>query len=251
MANPQLEDGHTRIANEILEHIISSNLNGTEMAIILLIIRKTYGFQKLEDEISLSQFCDYIPVSKETICTALHNLQLVKIIRLVKKGSSKICSNLWVFNKDFDSWQLVKKTKLVKISRPTSQVSPPPTSQENLTYKRNIQKKIQKKGLLSSLFSDNKIPCNTEIYQYLKGSKQRHIYILGLFAEWDKLTRENEGQWNVWISGNIQAASKLVSFSDSQLLEAFDVVSSRKDKKTGEYLPYSLRAVYNYFTNSN
>lgn len=146
MANPQLENGHTRIANEILEKVIASGLNGTEITTLLLIWRKTYGYQKKEDEISLSQFCEAIPVSKETICNALSNLQLVKIIRLVKKGNSKKCSNLWAFNKDFDTWQLVKKTKLVRFCRPTSQDSTPPTSQENLTYKRNIQKKIQKKG---------------------------------------------------------------------------------------------------------
>lgn len=144
MASPQLENGHTRIANELLERIIASGLNGTELACVFFVLRKTYGFHKQEDEISLSQFQNAIPVSKETICTALSNLQLVKILRLVKKGSSRNSSNLWAFNKDYDTWQLVKKTKLVKISRRTSQDLPLLTSQENLTYKRNYTKENTK-----------------------------------------------------------------------------------------------------------
>ena len=161
MASPQLENGHTRIANELLERIIASGLNGTELACIFFIIRKIYGFNKKEDEISLSQFLNAIPVSKETICTALHNLQLVKILRLVKKGTSKNSSNLWAFNKDYDTWQLVKKARLVKVSRPTSQDLPPPTSQENLTYKRQYKRQLQKKR--------NFVPPSlSEVAEYIK-----------------------------------------------------------------------------------
>ncbi|WP_289445342.1 replication protein, partial [Klebsiella pneumoniae] len=78
------------------------------------ILRKTYGYNKKEDEISLSQFQKVIPVSKPSICKALNNLQLVNIIKLVKKGKSKNSSNLYCFNKNYDEWQLVKKSKLVK-----------------------------------------------------------------------------------------------------------------------------------------
>jgi len=111
MANPQKENGYTAIANEILEKIIASGLNGTEIFIILYILRKTYGYQKKEDIISLSQFMKVIPVTKPSICKALKILQLVKIIKLVKKTK---LGNSYLFNKNYNEWQLVKKTKLVK-----------------------------------------------------------------------------------------------------------------------------------------
>lgn len=116
MASPQKENGYTPIANEILEKLIASNLNGTEIAVVLFILRKTYGYAKKQDEISISQFLSAIPVTKTSLCSALRNLQLVKIIKLVKKGNSLKSSNLWAFNKDYDTWQLVKKSKLVKKS---------------------------------------------------------------------------------------------------------------------------------------
>lgn len=147
MANPQKDDGHTGINNEVLEKLLGSGLNGTELSICLLIIRKTWGFNKLDDEISLSQFMSYIPSSKQSIVTALSNLQLVKIIRLVKKGASKISSNKWKFNKNYDEWQLVKKTRLVKNKKLTSQ--------ENLTHKRNIQNK-NKINISNDIFTKEK-----------------------------------------------------------------------------------------------
>jgi len=133
MANPQKEDGNTGINNEVLMHLIGAGLNGTELAICLYVLRKTWGYSKTKDEISLSQFMDAIPATKPSICKALSNLQLVKIILLVKKGKSKISSNEWKFNKDFDTWQLVKKTKLVKKKKLTSK--------ENFTNNIKVQKK--------------------------------------------------------------------------------------------------------------
>ena len=52
-----------------------------------------------------------IPVTKPSICKALKILQLVKIIKLVKKTK---LGNSYLFNKNYNEWQLVKKTKLVK-----------------------------------------------------------------------------------------------------------------------------------------
>lgn len=144
MASPQKENGYTAVANELLERIVATGLNGTELAIIFLVLRKTYGYQKKQDEISLSQFCNAIPVSKKTIVTALFNLQLVKILTLVKKGSSKNCSNLWAFNKDYETWQLVKKSKLVKFSSATSVVSRPQLVKKTTHTKETNKRKYKR-----------------------------------------------------------------------------------------------------------
>ena len=49
MASPQIEDGYTKIANELLEAISKVNLSSYEFRVIMAIIRKTYGFNKKSD----------------------------------------------------------------------------------------------------------------------------------------------------------------------------------------------------------
>ena len=49
--NPQLEDGHTRIANELLEAIIRYPFTGGELKVVLAVIRLTYGWQLNERQI--------------------------------------------------------------------------------------------------------------------------------------------------------------------------------------------------------
>jgi len=152
MASPQKENGSTQIAHEILEALVGAGLNGTELACVLLIIRKTYGWQKKEDQISLSQFTEKIPCSRQAVINALNNLKLVNIIRLVKKGNSKISANTYAFNKNYDEWQLVKKARLVKKRNPTSKENRFQLVKKPLHTIDNLQKKEQKKYIYGTEF---------------------------------------------------------------------------------------------------
>ena len=55
-ANPQLENGFTMIADELLEALIAARLSGQEHRVVWAVIRKTYGFGKKMDRISMGQF---------------------------------------------------------------------------------------------------------------------------------------------------------------------------------------------------
>lgn len=103
MASPQKEHGYTAIANPILEHLVQAPILASELAVCLFIIRKTYGYQKTQDQISLSQFMEGTARSKNTVIKALKVLQLVHMVELVKKGT-RTTSNTWRFIKDFDVW---------------------------------------------------------------------------------------------------------------------------------------------------
>jgi phage replication O-like protein O len=53
--SPQVEDGHTRIANELLEQIIKFDFSKRQLKVVLFVIRKTYGYNKKTDQMSISQ----------------------------------------------------------------------------------------------------------------------------------------------------------------------------------------------------
>jgi len=111
----QIENGnYTRIVNKVLDELVKIPLLGAELAICLYVIRKTYGYNKKEDEISLSQFQNGTGRSRPTITKALKRLLLVKILLLVKKGNVKGGCNIWAFNKYYENWELVKTPYLVK-----------------------------------------------------------------------------------------------------------------------------------------
>lgn len=141
-----MEDNYTKINNDLFEALYSSGLNGTEISVFLFLYRKIVGWNKTQDKISHSQFLEYIPVSKVSLIKALNTLQLVNIVKLVKKGKSAYDPNLWELQLDFKKWQLVKKSKLVKKSLKTSKENDNRLVKKSLHTKETIQKKLTKEN---------------------------------------------------------------------------------------------------------
>jgi phage replication O-like protein O len=131
MANPQTEDGYTRIANEIMDALIAADISGQDFKVALLIIRKTYGYNKCEDAVSLSQMANATGMGRIRCSQVVNRLQLMKILTVTENING--IGKKYKFNKDFEKWGTVKeninrieKTKL--------------TVKENINHKRQYTK---------------------------------------------------------------------------------------------------------------
>jgi len=113
MANPQIEEGYVRIATEIQEAFCRTRIPGEERQVLDVIIRKTYGWNKCEDAISLSQFVEMTGIKKPNVIGAIKGLLSKKIISVIQKDNDKV--KLYKFNKNYHQWEpLSKKITLSK-----------------------------------------------------------------------------------------------------------------------------------------
>jgi phage replication O-like protein O len=80
MSTPQLEDGFTRIANELLETILGFGFSHREQSVIFAIIRKTYGYGRKTDDMSASQIGALCGVARQHVTTTLNGLALRNVI---------------------------------------------------------------------------------------------------------------------------------------------------------------------------
>lgn len=110
--NPQIEDGHTRIANELLEAITLFDFSKRQYKILLFIIRKTYGFNKKSDQMSLSQIINGTGLDKSSVIKTLAELVELKIIAKQQVNYSNSIS----LNKLYMEWG-GDKTSRDKLSR--------------------------------------------------------------------------------------------------------------------------------------
>ena len=144
MASPQKENGFTAIANEILERLVKTCLLGAEYQVVFFLLRKTYGYQKKDDIISLTQFQKGTGLSRPTVVKTLKNL----IARcMVVKTSLPHSQISFRFNKDYDSW-VVNTSKLVKGKWKSGKDVLTETSKHVLTHKR--KKEITKESTAQS-----------------------------------------------------------------------------------------------------
>lgn len=101
-ASPQLENGHTRIANELLEAIIRYPFNGGEFKIVFAIIRKTYGWSKKESAISYGLLTIFTELDKRYIKKVVKSLIQDNV--LLKENSKT--KNTLGLNKNYRQWRL-------------------------------------------------------------------------------------------------------------------------------------------------
>lgn len=115
MASPQKEKGHTETSNELLEALCLFDFNGSDYKILLFTIRKTYGYHKKTDPISIGQYQKGTGLARRTVIDTLN--RLVSYNALVKERNSYV--SRYGIQKDYDKW-LVSKTALVRIDAKTS-----------------------------------------------------------------------------------------------------------------------------------
>lgn len=112
MSNPQLENGYTRIANEIMEALAVTDLNGTQRRILDVILRQTYGYQRKEHELSLTFISNATKIHKMQVQRELATLIERKIVVTMSEASFNK-SRILSFNKNYKEWsnseQLAKK----------------------------------------------------------------------------------------------------------------------------------------------
>ncbi len=110
---PQTENGYTQIANEIMEALMKVNLSAYESRVLWFLFRKTYGWNKKTDWITLSQFSECIGLDRRLIHRAIKALSSKKMIVIDKDDTFKI---RYGFQKDYKKWKLSSK-KMTVINR--------------------------------------------------------------------------------------------------------------------------------------
>ncbi len=167
MVNPQIENGHTDISNEIMEALAKTRIPGEARQVLDFILRKTYGWHKKSDFIPLSQFVIGTGLKKNTICRALKKLKDMNII--VTKKENTTISN-YMFNKYYDKWKPLPKKRIV-LKKENTVLKKENTVLKKETLKRNSLKetnqKNEKKDIVEFPEFDNQIKITKEEYQKL------------------------------------------------------------------------------------
>ena len=123
---PQVEDGFVRIANELFDAILLKLNSYRHTKVALAIVRKTYGYRKKEDDITISQLAELTGIHRNHVGAALKALEQMRVINPVRAGRHGLMIGI---NKHFDQWQeepikgrgkatksVASSTKLVAVS---------------------------------------------------------------------------------------------------------------------------------------
>lgn len=105
MENTQLEIGFTKMPNKLLMGLMCTRLSNWERRIVDAIVRKTYGFHKPSDRISLSQFEDMTGIPRRKCSEVIGNLVDKNII--LKTGPNNRPN--YSIQEDYTQWKVSPK----------------------------------------------------------------------------------------------------------------------------------------------
>jgi len=100
MASPQVENGFTRIANELLEAVIRAELPAVQTRIVLIIMRETYGYQRKTVRMGYQSLSTTYGIARTLLIREM--AALVERNILVKESSAT--GNTWGVQKDYTQW---------------------------------------------------------------------------------------------------------------------------------------------------
>lgn len=98
MANPQTENGHIRIATEIVEKLARINLSAYEWRVLWCVLRKTWGWRKKSDVVPVSQIARITGLRTPHVSRA--KASLLKKHILVEQGGKV------GFQKNYELWEI-------------------------------------------------------------------------------------------------------------------------------------------------
>lgn len=105
MADVQLQNGYTAVANELLEVVYAAKFTSTEFKVLLAIMRFTYGYSRKSAELSASFLSTATGIPKRSIERSVASLVGNRVIFSVPGGSRKDSKLLGV-NKNYTQWDV-------------------------------------------------------------------------------------------------------------------------------------------------
>jgi phage replication O-like protein O len=129
-ASPQKENGYTAIANKIMEALAIIRIPGEARQVLDAIFRKTYGWNKKEDRISLSQLRKMTGLKDHYVIRARKRLTLMNLITIKKDHEGSV---IYKFQKDYTKWRPLPKA----VVPPTKNGSPYQKGKSATTKKGN------------------------------------------------------------------------------------------------------------------
>ena len=90
MAGPQLEDGFTQIANELLERLAAARLSSLEMSVMLILTRLCYSAKKRKNvSLPIDELAYFLGISKPNASRLLASMVKKGLIIRIKAATGR------------------------------------------------------------------------------------------------------------------------------------------------------------------
>ena len=221
----QLENGHVKIANDLLDKFAKVKMSGTCWQILMAIIRKLYGYNKKEDWIEYSQLMTLTGLPKSRISFSIKQLCKCGIVTQKRNGIKQILA----INKDFEGFESVTETG---------------NCYANTNNKRHIAIYKPINNIIKPIDNINNINISNVVPELVTDAK-KHIQIIGFYALAKKVEFTSKEHQSTFIKRNLRAAQDLTAYDLERIKDVMRYLYQKADFKwtlesVGKYIDEDL-----------
>lgn len=155
MADAPIEKKYTKVPNDLLEAFSRTKFTNYQVSILFALLRKTYGWRKEEDQITLEQLSEITRIDRRNISKPLQELQNMGVVKARKKSPYKIYYSI---QRDIEKWRIDMRPHVkrdVSNDMQPEQNDMAPNDKFDMSqhaHKRNKEKNKRERGVPPSNF---------------------------------------------------------------------------------------------------
>lgn len=107
MASPQIENGYIQIANELVDALCRTGLNGGESSVLWAVLRETYGWKTTERKLGIATIVERTGMTRSRVGDAVNSL-LEKRILVELVPASYTTPRVLGLHKDYEAWTSIR-----------------------------------------------------------------------------------------------------------------------------------------------
>lgn len=233
----QLENGFTRIANELLDALAMQPLNGTQWRILIVVFRYTYGFNRKEHELSEAFISKASGIHRKQIGREL-NVLIKDNLLSVKKAATFSSSRILAFNKNYESWGVSTKTLTGDEYAPVNELAGltgsglvDPTGSGLVDQERKIKERL--KINKHELFFESiwKLYPNKKGKASVKAKQKEILFEIGfeVLSKCIDRYKSTKEDWKAWQHGSTFFNSGYVDYLDENYQDPGDAVEPNEE----------------------
>lgn len=225
----EITPNHTQIPNEYLDNYMAE-LSGAEWKCLSYLARRTFGFQKRADKISISQFQNGMKdkngkqldkgtgLSNRVVIASLKKLEKIGLITSTKKngilGYYKVNINI-----TYD-----EKSPVTKSHRGCDEKSQVPMTKSHIQKKGN---KVIKRKIVETSVSVEKPFFLDEYIETMKQSKLAHVRLIGWYFKKAKSNFPDEKTISKEIARWSKDATFIVPYGNDKIIKTYEFVKTK------------------------
>lgn len=144
--NPQVEDGRTSFANDLMDAILLFPFKQRQLKVVLAVARQTYGWKRKTHHLTTTFIAGATGLDRSNVSKAIQELKDMHVLHVTQEPGKRKEGMRIGINKHFNQWSLPESSAVKTTAKEDLRSKQPDICGQNDTQRNKVNKGSTKRG---------------------------------------------------------------------------------------------------------